>query len=92
MCFMVVKLAGAWSVRTRLSSSRNTMSMTQFLGAEQRDLGEAFRPRQHSEQAQKQDLIERVDHLATLPRVPGISEMPVTAQVISLEGALTGHG
>src|SRR3954466_4118460 len=29
MCLMVVKLAGAWSVRMRHSSSRKTMSMTQ---------------------------------------------------------------
>ena len=29
MCFRVVKLAGAFSVRTRHSSSRKTMSMTQ---------------------------------------------------------------
>src|SRR3954466_1693403 len=29
MCLMVVKLAGAWSVRTRLSSSRKVTSSTQ---------------------------------------------------------------
>jgi len=29
VCSIVVKLAGAWSVRTRLSSSRKTMSKTQ---------------------------------------------------------------
>ena len=29
MCLIVVKLAGAWFVRTRHSSSRKTMSMTQ---------------------------------------------------------------
>src|SRR3954452_17513559 len=29
ICLMVVKLAGAWSVRMRHSSSRKTMSMTQ---------------------------------------------------------------
>jgi hypothetical protein len=30
MCLIVVKLAGAWSVRTRHSSSRNIMSITQW--------------------------------------------------------------
>ncbi len=30
ICFIVVKLAGAWSVRTRHSSSRNIMSITQW--------------------------------------------------------------
>src|SRR4029077_15417475 len=30
MCLMVVKFAGAWSVRTRHSSSRNIMSITQW--------------------------------------------------------------
>lgn len=30
MCLMVAKLAGAWSVRSRQSSSRKTMSITQW--------------------------------------------------------------
>jgi hypothetical protein len=40
-----------------------------LLRAEAGDLDEALRPRQHRHKAQQQHLVERVDHLATLPRV-----------------------
>jgi hypothetical protein len=47
----------------------------QFLDAKEGDLGEALRAGQHTKQAQKQDLIERVGHLALLTRVRQVTEM-----------------
>jgi len=44
--------------------------------AEPRDIDEGFRPGEHCEQAQQQDLFERVDHLAALPRVRKIRKTP----------------
>src|SRR5215472_12452202 len=40
-----------------------------LLLAEPRYVDEGFRPGKHGEQAQQQDLIKRIDHLAELPRV-----------------------
>jgi len=40
-----------------------------FLDAEQRDLGEAFGPSQHCQQAKQQNLVQRVTHLSGLARI-----------------------
>src|SRR5208282_3369056 len=46
-----------------------------FLAAEEGDLGETLGSGQHGEQAQEQDLIERVGHLAWLARVLEVIEI-----------------
>ena len=46
-----------------------------FLLAEAGDIDDGLRPGQHREQAQKQDLVQGVDHLAGLPRVRKHLEM-----------------
>ena len=47
----------------------------QFLGTEKGDLGETLGPGQHRQQAQEQDLIERVSHLTLLAGIMQIIEM-----------------
>jgi hypothetical protein len=47
----------------------------ELLCSEKRDLGEAFRAGQHGEQAQKQDLVERISHFAALARILEILEI-----------------
>ena len=47
----------------------------ELLAAEQGDIDEGLGPGQHREQAQQQDLVERVGHLALLARVLQVLEM-----------------
>ena len=47
----------------------------ELLGAEKRDLSEAFRASQHRQQTQQQNLVERIGHLAKLARVPQTLEI-----------------
>ncbi len=47
----------------------------EFLLAESRDIGEGLRPGQHGEQAQEQDLVERIDDLPGLPAIRHIFEI-----------------
>ena len=52
-----------------------TTKKVKLLDPEKGDLGKTLSARQHGEQAQQQDLIERVADLAGLARVPQIIEM-----------------
>ena len=57
-------------VRGRAVGKRSeTAQQLPFLLAEAGNIDDGLRPRQHREQAQKQDLVQGVDHLAGLPRV-----------------------
>nr|WP_281433653.1 hypothetical protein [Methylosinus sp. H3A] len=51
-----------------------TQQVELFL-AEPRDVGEGLRPGQHGEQAQEQDLVERIDDLPGLPAIRHIFEI-----------------
>ncbi len=46
-----------------------------LLAAEQGDIGEGLGPGQHGEQAEKQDLVERICYLALLARILQILEI-----------------
>jgi hypothetical protein len=59
------------AVRERAKAAKEL----KLLDAEQGDFGEALCSRQHGEQAQQKDLVERVAHLALLARVPEVLEM-----------------
>ncbi len=47
----------------------------QLLRPETGDIGEGFRPGQHRQKAKQQNLVERIHHLAGLPRVRNIAEI-----------------
>lgn len=57
-----------------LEGSKSTQQV-QLLGPEAGDLDKALRASEHRDQAQQQDLIERIDHLAALPRTLKILKM-----------------
>ena len=62
-------------VRRAILERTEAAKKRQLFNPEQGDLGESFGTGKHAEQAQEQDLIERVGHLALLARVVQIFEM-----------------
>jgi hypothetical protein len=62
-------------VRRTILERTEAAKKCQLLDPEQGDLGESFAPGKHAEQAQQQDLIERVGHLPLLARVVEVFEM-----------------
>ena len=64
-------IMGGRAVRERPEATQKI----ELLLAEPRDIGEGLRPSQHSEQAQEQDLVERIDHLPGLPVIRHVFEV-----------------
>jgi len=61
--------------RSPLQKGTKPAQQAELLLAEAGDVGDGFRPGQHSQQAQKQDLGQRIHHLAALARVRQILEI-----------------
>ncbi len=61
--------------RRAILERAETAQQSELPGAEEGDLGEAFRAGQYGQQTQKQHLVERIGHLAALAWVRQVSEM-----------------
>ncbi len=62
-------------VRRAILERAEAPQKRQLFNPEQGDLGQSLGPGKHAEQAQEQELVERVGHLALLARVVQIPEM-----------------